>query len=123
MAESKRIKFLFQKAADYKILPANGAWGGVTTRGDFLLDFFVEHHIAPDYVMHEVTTEGGLGNEIERNPVITGDIISVTRELVGGISLSVEQAKSIANFIQERCADFEKEKKQKEREKSEKEKN
>jgi hypothetical protein len=111
MAEPKRIKFLFKKAADYRLLPANGAWGGITTRGDFLLEFFVEHNITPDYVMHEVTTEGGLGNEIERNPGITGDIILVTRELVGGVSLSIEQAKNIANFIQEKCTDLEKEKK------------
>lgn len=119
MAEPKRVKFLFKKAADYKLLPVNGAWGGVTTRGDFALDFFVEHNITPDYVMHEVTAEGGLSNEVERNPVITGDIILVTRELVGGISLSVEQAKSIANFILEKCADFQKEK-QEEQKKSEK---
>lgn len=119
MAEPKRIKFLFQKAADYKLLPVNGAWGGVTTRGDFLLEFFVEHNITPNYVVHEVTAEGKLGNEIERGPKEPGDVILVARELVGGISLSIEQATSIAKFILEKCANFEEEKK-KEPEKSEK---
>jgi len=119
MGEQKRIKFLFQKAPDYKLFPANGAWGGATTRGDFILEFFVEHNTTPNYVMHEITTEGKLDKESKKDPEEPG-VILVTRELVGGVSLSIEHAKSIASFIQEKCADIEKERKQDKRDESEK---
>ena len=121
MGEQKRIKFFFQKAADYKLLPVNGAWGGLTTRGDFILEFLVEHNTTPNYIMNEVTPEGKLAKLIAKDPEEPEDIISVTRELVGGISLSIEHAKSIADFIQEKCAEVEKEKKQDKRDEAGKE--
>lgn len=111
MNESKKIKFVFKRSSDYKLLPVNGAWGGVTTRGDFTLNFFVECGTTPNYVINEITSEGKLGNVIERDPSEPKEIISVTRELVGGILVSIENAKSIANFILEKCAESEKSKK------------
>lgn len=88
----------------------NGAWGGLTTRGDFILEFFVEHNVTPDYVVNEITPEGKLGNEVERNPQQTGELLLITRELVGGISLSIENVKSLASFINEKCKEIEKKK-------------
>jgi hypothetical protein len=110
MSESKKIKFVFKKSSDYKLLPVNGAWGGLTPRGDFILEFFVEHNTTPNHIMHEITPEGKISNEVERDPQQTEEVSSVTRELVGGISLSIEHAKSIASFINEKCKEIEEKK-------------
>ena len=116
MNEPKKIKFVFKRSSDYKLLPVNGAWGGLTPRGDFILEFFVEHNTTPNYVTNEITPEGKLGDEVEKDPKEPEGIISVTRELVGGILVSIEHAKSLANFILEKCSEFEKEKKKREEE-------
>jgi hypothetical protein len=116
MDEKKKVKFGFKKSSDYRIIPANGAWGGVTPRGDFTLDFFVEHNPTPDYVVHEIKPAGGLGVEVEREAGGKEDSYLITRELVGGVLLSLGEAKSLANFILEKCAEFEQEKKKKEEE-------
>jgi hypothetical protein len=110
MVEQKKIKIVFKKGADYRLLPINGAWGGMTPRGDFILDFFVEHNTTPDSIIHEITPEGKLGGIIEKHPGDEQGVLFVTRELVGGILMSVEHAKSIADFISDKCADFEKDK-------------
>jgi hypothetical protein len=121
MEEKKKVKFALKKSSDYRLIPANGAWGGVTPRGDFTLDFFVEHTSTPDYIVHELKPDGGLGAEVEREVQQEGNIYAITRELVGGVLLSLGEAKSMANFILEKCAEFEKGKK-KEEEKNEEQK-
>lgn len=114
MEEKKKVKFVFEKSSDYKLIPANGAWGGVSSRGDFTLNFFVEHNPTPNYVVHEVKPDGGLGEEVERDSTQKEEVFLITRELVGGVLLSLGEAKSLANFILEKCAEFEKRKKNQE---------
>jgi hypothetical protein len=118
MEEKKKAKFILKRSSDYRLIPANGAWGGITPRADFVLDFFVENTPIPAFVVHEIKPDGSLGPEVEREVGEKEDVYPITRELVGGVLLSLEQAKSLANFILEKCADFEKEKKKKEEEKN-----
>ncbi len=107
MEKPKVVKFVFKKAADYRLFPVNGAWGGITTRGDFILEFFVEHSTTPNFVIQEIIPGGKPGNEIKRDVGEIEEGISVTRELVGGVLLSLSTAKSIADFINEKCKKIE----------------
>ncbi len=42
-----RIKIDWEYDKNYRVVAANGMWGGLTTRGDLHIDFFVESNRLP----------------------------------------------------------------------------
>lgn len=92
------LRFVFTRALDYKIIPANGVWGGVTPRGDFRMEFFIEHTTDPKEITQKINPDGRLGEIIQRK----GDGETLTREITGAVLMTVEQAENIANWIKER---------------------
>lgn len=106
--EAKRpteIEFFFEYDPGYRIVAANGVWGGITPRGDIQLDFFVERQGVPESVRNRVTDQGGLGDETCRNPEKR-----ITRRLQIGVLLSQEDADTLADFLKEKVARLEKSK-------------
>jgi hypothetical protein len=99
MAAENKIQFEYRRSDDYRIVAANGAHGGVTSRGDFRFDLFVEGPKAPEFVVHSITPDG-LGPEVEREP--SGRIVE--RELQIGVVMSPTQAKSLAQWILSRLS-------------------
>lgn len=98
------IEYVFSRSPDYRVVPSNGVWGGITPRGDLLIDFTVETGLNPKLVAHEVT-EKGLGPEIRREPPTTG---KVQREAQVGILISLVHAQSIAKWLLGKVEEFEK---------------
>ena len=105
MSEGQEVEFRYFKDANYRTVYANGVHGGITTRGDLKMDFFVESPLVPDKVFHNVTKEG-LGPETGREPDI-GDKRVIQRESQVGVVVSLEQAKSIAYWLLKNIRDFE----------------
>lgn len=100
VSAEKQIRFEFQYAPDYKVYAANGAWGGVTTRGDIKLDFFVESPKNPEAVLNTVLPDGTLTEEQRLGlPERTH-----TRLIQCGVLMSIEQAESLADFIKQKTA-------------------
>lgn len=89
------VKFVFVKSPDYKMIAANGVWGGVTPQGQLKLDLFVDSVDMPEFITHNILKDGRLGEEIERKP--SGKII--TRELQIGVLLPINIAETIAKWI------------------------
>ena len=98
------IKALFEKSPDYRIIAANGLWGHVTPRGDFLMDFVVESQKTPQSITHRVIEGQAIGEEVKRDP----PTIQLVRQLEVGVLMSVENAEAVANFIKERIAEYRK---------------
>jgi hypothetical protein len=94
----RKITFRFEKDEDYRLIPVNGVWGGVTPRSDILVDFFHESLALPEVVAHAVTPGGELGEEIRRSP--TGEI---RRKVLVGMVLTAEQAESIGLWLLEKA--------------------
>jgi len=101
MGEDRQIKFFFEYDPAYRLIGANGVWGGITPRGDVRLDFFVEAQGIPKEVVNLITPEGSLGPELSRSPAQR-----IVRRIQVGVLLSLEQAESTADFIKSRVADF-----------------
>ena len=55
MKETVKIKF--RKSNDYKMIPATGAWGGLSPNNEVIFDLFVEKHVYPEST--EIETENG----------------------------------------------------------------
>ena len=98
MSETPReLTFTYARAADYRVFAANGVHGGVTGRGDFKFDLFVESSGVPESVTHSITPDG-LGPETGREP----ERPEIVREIQVGVIMQVEQAKSFGHWILER---------------------
>jgi hypothetical protein len=96
------IEFVYEYDPDYRIVASNGIWGGMTPRGDFRLDFFVESQTMPVRIKNIV--EGGkLGKELSRTPSER----LVSRRLQVGVLLSPKEIKSIVGFLNEQLKNFE----------------
>ena len=50
----REMKFVFEYDKDYRIVAANGVWGGVTPRGEINIDFFVERQRIPEWIKNEI---------------------------------------------------------------------
>ena len=95
----KPIEFYFEGDPNgCDIIAANGAWVGITTRGDIQVDFFVERQSIPHVVRHEIT-EDGLGGEIGREPES-----KTIRKLQVGVLLSEDAADSLASLIKDQVS-------------------
>ena len=100
LGEDRQVKFRFEFDPGYRLIGANGIWGGVTPRGDLRLDFFVESQGIPDHVTHLITSDNRLGPELNR---VQQD--GIIRRIQVGVLLSLDQADSIADFIKQKIAD------------------
>lgn len=103
VGEDRQVKFYFEYDPGYRVVAANGAWAGVTARGDMRIDFFVESHGIPAEVVNLITADGTLGPELTRTPGPRA-----VRRMQVGLLLSLEQADDIASFIKTRIAEFRK---------------
>src|SRR5438128_214222 len=93
-SKEKQIKFVYEYDPDYRLIPCNGVWGGVTPRGDFRIDFMVESQAIPDYVINSYDAEAEkLGEEIEREPR------HLVRHLQVGILMTLENAETLAGWL------------------------
>ena len=98
MDTSTKITFRFEKDEDYRLIPVNGVWGGVTPRSDIFVDLFHESHTLPEVVTHEVTPDGRLGTEVKRTPTD-----EIQRKVLVGMVLTAEQAESIGRWLLEKA--------------------
>ena len=99
METPKTITIHFQKDEDYRVRSVNAVWGGVTPRGDIMVDLCYESQPQPDVVTHEVTPKG-IGAEIERTPPT---LFSIQRTVLVGVVLTPEHAESIGLWLQEKA--------------------
>jgi len=95
------VSIQFQSAHDYRVYPANGAWGGMTPQGDFALDFYVERNVSPTLVVHKMKNGTELGEEIRREPAD----IHISRLVQVGVVMSPVQAFAVATFIMTKLKD------------------
>jgi hypothetical protein len=96
------VIFTYQKNPDYRIKYANGAFGGVTPKGEIKFDLFVEYLQNPEETVHSMTPDG-LGPEIDRTP----EKPPIVRESQVGIIMSIGEAKSLAAWLMQRVNTYE----------------
>jgi hypothetical protein len=99
-----KVKYIHHWPADYRIYPANGIWGGITGRGDFVMHFFVERHIVPKEEIQDIKDDGTVA-PIKQEPK---EELEVARDMQMGIMINREQAANIAKWILEHVESYEK---------------
>jgi hypothetical protein len=90
------IKIKFTKARDYKIIPATGAWGGISPQGEVVFDFYVEKLESPETLRIKVEPNRPV-EELER----LGEV--PVREAQIGVVLRPDIAHSIGQWLIEKA--------------------
>lgn len=104
MTEAKspsHVNFHYQKSGQYRVVHADGAWGGLTPKLGVFLAFFSERPPIPTLITHSVTSKGELGPEIAQE-VKEG----LLREVEVGVILDEAVARSLVSWLQDRLNDI-----------------
>ncbi len=109
MLKKDKMKFKYIFDDDYNPKYANGAYGGLTPRGEIVVNFFFERTALPKSQTHEITEKGILGDEIDSDPKDLKR--SIIRYVDTGIIVNPETAKIIIDWLQKKVETLEKLKK------------
>ena len=93
----KKVKFVYKQPDDYKIVYANGIYGGPTPRGEFKFDLFHEYGPAPESELHYVKEDGSVGGKVESEASVEEAIVIRERKI--GVVMELRHAKNIASWM------------------------
>jgi len=92
-----KIKFKYIFPDDYNPVYANGAHGGISPKGEMVINFFMERPPVPYSVTHELEEDGRIGSEVETHP--EKDHAMMVRFITGGVVLNRSAAKNIHEWL------------------------
>lgn len=90
------IKIKFGKSNDYKMIPATGAWGGLSPNNEVVFDFFIEKHVDPEFIELEIENGKKIGEKQKSESAFI-------REAQVGIVLRPDIAYSIGKWLIEKA--------------------
>jgi len=103
-AEGLTVKFIYSKSEDYKLHYINGAYGGLTPRGDLICNFFFEYRELPEEEEHIVE-----GDQLRlKTEGINAGPREVLRDMKTGVIMTPAQAEKLANWLMEKVVEFKK---------------
>lgn len=97
------FKYIFNYA--YNPVYANGAHGGLTPRGELVLNFYLERPPLPQEVSHEINPNGTIGNVTNEEPADLKS--SMVRYIENGVVLNYESARNLHYWIGEHLKEME----------------
>jgi hypothetical protein len=101
----KEVKFDYIKSNFFRIVHADGVFGGVSPHAKIYMTFWSSRPPIPTQVVHRVTVDGTLGEEIRDKRTGRDAII---REAEVGVLMDLDIAKSFRSWLDERIKALEK---------------
>lgn len=93
------VEFHFIKASGFRVVHADGAWGGVGPRGAIQIAFYSERFPIPQQVTQAVDAQGVLGDEISREG--KGGVV---REVEVEVIMDVDTAVAVRSWLDDKIA-------------------
>ena len=104
MADESKFTVIMKRSPDYKIYPGSGVFGSPTPDGKgILMNFCVDHAAFPNYIQYAIV-EGKIDSSKIVDQARMGE---VEREILCGISMSVEQARGLVSWLKRTIATIE----------------
>lgn len=101
----RKIVFKYIFRDDYNPVYANGAHGGVSSRGEIVINFFNERPAMPYEVEHDVLVDNTLSGGVVTKPKnFDGTLV---RFVENGITINLETAKAIRKWLDEKITQLE----------------
>lgn len=97
MSEEHLIKFKYVFPENYNPTYCNGAYGGISTHGEIVANFFLERMPIPNSITHAINSNGSLSGITETDPQNLDK--TVIRYISTGIVISETSAKAIHEWL------------------------
>lgn len=94
MAEPK-VRFKYIYPDDYNTPYCNGAWGGVTPKGEIVMNLFTERLPIPQEQIHPLLETGRLGDPEKDDD----DHVTIIRYITGGAIMNLQSAKDLHEWL------------------------
>jgi len=97
------FKYIFQY--DYNPIYVNGAHGGISPRGELVMNFYLERQPLPNSIAHEITAAGTIGPETDVEP---SDLSrSLVRQVINGVVVNYQTARELHYWLGEKLKEME----------------
>jgi hypothetical protein len=100
-----QITFKYIFTYDYNPEYVNGAHGGVSPRGELIMNFYLERPPLPNSVSHEINRNGTIGPEATVDPADLNT--SIVRYVSTGVVLSLQTARELHGWLGEKIRELE----------------
>jgi hypothetical protein len=101
----RELRFDYIFGDGYRPVFVNGAHGGVSPRGELVINFYHERPPLPDSVTHELSPDGTIGREVQPDPASAAT--TMVRSVDAGIIMSYENARNFHLWLGERLREME----------------
>jgi len=103
----KNTEFTFKYIFTYDYNPdyINGAHGGVTPRGELVVNFYQERQPLPNAITHELNPSGHIGGEVAVEPEDLNK--SLVRFVSNGIVVNYQTARDLHFWLGEKLKEME----------------
>lgn len=99
LKDDKKVKFDYIKSNFFRVIHADGVWGGIgPTLNDIKMVFFNERPAIPQQVTHEIK-DGVLGEEIKEERVSRNSII---REVEVNVIMNIHVARAVKKWLEDK---------------------
>ena len=106
MAQNKpEIKFKYIFNYGYNPVYVNGAHGGISPRGELVMNFYLERMALPESMTHEINPNGTIGNEVASEPDDLKN--SLVRFIDTGVVMNYQSARDFHIWLGERLKELE----------------
>lgn len=92
-----KFKYVFDKT--YNPSYATGAFGGLTPKGDIVVNFFMERQPIPYSEVREVDTNGVLSENFQLEPKQESGQLDIVRFIESGAMMNLETAKELYEWL------------------------
>ncbi len=99
------IRFTYIMGEGYRPVLVNGAHGGVSPRGEMVINFYHERPPLPETITHELSPDGTIGREVQPDPASVTN--TMVRSVDVGIIMSYENARNFHLWLGERLKEME----------------
>ncbi len=105
MSKNPQFKFKYVFTYDYNPVYVNGAHGGVTPRGELVINFYQERQPLPNSITQELNPNGTVGAEVAVEPEDLNR--SLVRFVSNGVVLSHSTARELHYWLGEKLKEME----------------
>lgn len=105
MSKKPEVTFKYIFTYDYNPVYVNGAHGGVSPRGDLVVNFYLERPPLPNEITHEVNPNGTIGAETGVEPEDFAQ--SLVRFVPTGVVLNYQTARELHHWLGEKVRELE----------------
>jgi hypothetical protein len=95
------VTFHYVKSNYFRMVHANGVFGGINPDGSLLVTVFSERAPLPDITVQKVESNGQVGAEIMEQRKASSGIV---REMEVGLIMDIRTARIVSDWLKERIA-------------------